>query len=140
MVSITKMAEELKDYTAWQATPEQLDDEQYVDMIIRGIKRLYIDTNRPSAYSDEMILEEDDELWFNADLPINEQYYAMLCARIEFMKKVQSDVNNIVGYTTNALTVTNADKPYQNLKNSLDELERERRIVYYKMVTYTLGD
>ena len=139
MVSITRMAQELKEAVEWQATPQPVEDEQFVDMVIRGIKRLYIDTNRPSVYSDNLIIEDDGELWFDVDLPVNEQYYVILCAKIEFMKKVQSDVNNIVGYTTNALTVTNADKPYANLKDSIGGLENERRIVYYKMVNYALG-
>ena len=109
-------------------------------MIIHGIRRLYIDTNRPELFDRDLISVEDGETIYNADIPQNEQYYALLCAQIEFFKKVQSDVNNIVGYTTNALTVTNADKPYANLKDSIAGLENERRIVYYKMVAYTLGE
>ncbi len=140
-ISVTKMAQELKDATAWQATPEALDDEQYIDMIVRGIKKFYIDINRASEYSDSKLIwdeETEQELLYDADLQVNEQYYVMLCAKLEFLKKVQSDVNNIVGYTTNALTVTNADKPYANLKDSISQLDNERRIVYYKMVDYTM--
>ena len=48
------------------------------------------------------------------DFLIDEEAYILICAQIEFFRKVQSDVNNIVGYTTDALTVTNADKPYTN--------------------------
>lgn len=139
-VSITRMADELKEATAWQATPEVIYDQQYVDMIIRGIKKLYIDTNRPDEYNDDLIIEAENDILFNANLNIAEKHYVMLCSQIEFYKKVQTDVNNIVGYTTNALTVTNADKPYANLKNSIDALENERRIVYYKFVAYTLGE
>ena len=62
----------------------------------------------------------------------------MICAQMEFFKRVQSDVNNIIGYSTNALTVTNADKPYENLKDSLLNLENERRILFFKMVRFTL--
>lgn len=54
-----------------------------------------------------------------------------------FFKKVQSDVNNIVGYTTDALSITNADKPYAHLQDTIGELEKERRIVFFKMVPYT---
>ena len=138
--SISQMVEELMEITAWQATPEPLTYDQYVQMIIHGIRRLYIDTNRPELFDRDLISVEDGETIYNADIPQNEQYYALLCAQIEFFKKVQSDVNNIVGYTTNALTVTNADKPYANLKDSIAGLENERRIVYYKMVAYTLGE
>lgn len=137
--SISQMVEELMEITAWQATPEPLTYDQYTQMIINGIRRLYIDTNRPELFSRDLITVENGETIYNAEIPQNEQYYALLCAQIDFFKKVQSDVNNIVGYTTNALTVTNADKPYANLKDSIANLENERRIVYYKFVTYTLG-
>jgi len=62
----------------------------------------------------------------------------LICAQINFFKKVQADVNNIVGYTTDALTVTNADKPYVHLQDTIDKLEQERRIIYYKMVRFAL--
>lgn len=45
----------------------------------------------------------------------------------------------MVGYSTNALTVTNADKPYANVKDTIEKLDNERRIVYYKMSRYALG-
>lgn len=64
----------------------------------------------------------------------------MLVAQIGFFKKVQADVNNIVGYTTNALTVTGADKPYAHLQDTIANLENERRIVYYKMHRYAFDE
>jgi len=139
MLSLTAMAAELQEHTAWQETPELLTEDQYIGMIIRGLKRLYIDTGRASEYKDENIIRSDD-LYYNADLLIDEQYYIMLCSQIDFFKKVQSDVNNVMSYTTNALSVTNADKPYANLKNTIEDLEKERRIVYYKMARFTLGE
>jgi len=139
-VSVTRMANELKELTEWQKTPEAILFDQYVYMIIRGIKKLYIDTNRPASYDDSLLIEEDGEIIYNVNMPINEQEYVLICAQMIFYQKVQTDVNNIVGYTTNALTITNADKPYANLQNTLDTLELERRRIYYKMVTYSLGE
>lgn len=72
------------------------------------------------------------------DLEIDEKRYAILSAKIEFFRRVQTDVNNIVGYTTDALTVTNADKPYINIASTIDALEKERRIIHYKMTRYAL--
>ena len=84
--------------------------------------------------------EEDEPeytgLIFDDDLPLDEEEYVMLAAQIGFFKRVATDVNNIVAYTTDALTITNADKPYANLKATIDDLERERRITYYKMSRY----
>lgn len=142
MLNITKMAEELKELTAWQETPEVLWDDQYQDMIIRGIKRLFIDTGRAILYnaaSYQRFMEDDAEYFgYDGTFEIDEERYIMICAQMEFFKRVQSDVNNIIGYSTNALTVTNADKPYENLKDSLLNLENERRILFFKMVRFTL--
>lgn len=142
--SVTEMMHELKELTIWQRTPEEITDSQYTKMIIDGIRKLYVMTNRPSAYSNDMFYEDGDaeevEIFFKEDLPVNERYYVLLLAQIAFYKKVQADVNNIVGYTTNAISLTNADKPYVNLKDSIDALEKEARIIYYKMVDYTLGE
>ena len=73
-----------------------------------------------------------------ADLLLDEKRYVELSAKIEFFRKVQTDVNNIVGYTTDALTVTNADKPYMNLTTTIDALEKERRVIHYKMIRHVL--
>ena len=137
MTSITDMANELKEIVAWQRTPDVVFDSEYQRMIINGIKTLYIDTGRALQYSKDMIVEEEGAVYFAQDLPIDEEKYVMLTAQILFFKKVQSDVNNIVGYTTDALSITNADNPYARLQDNIDNLERERRIVFFKMVSYS---
>lgn len=139
-VSITRLANELKEQTAWQRTPTQLADSDYVNMVLYGLKRLYIDTARASDYNKLSFTTDQltQEISCDIDLPIDEEAYVLLCAQIGFFKRVSADVNNIVGYTTDALTVTNADKPYANLKDTIGSLENERRITYYKMVRYAL--
>lgn len=146
--SITALAELLKEDTAWQRTPEVIDQDQYESMVAQAIKRMYIDTGRASEYDSGWmktaeVENEDGEMEeqrvFDVDLKIDEEAYVLLLAKISFFKKVQSDVNNIVGYTTDALTVTNADKPYAHLQDTIADLDKERRIVYYKMVRYCLG-
>lgn len=136
--SITRLASELKELTDWQRTPEAITEKQYEQMVIAGIERLYIDTGRAVEYDEAMILTEGEETTFKVSLPVDEKAYALLCAQINFFRKVQSDVNNIVGYTTDALTVTNADKPYTHLKDTIGCLEQERRITFYKMSRYLL--
>ena len=113
-------------------------------MVIDGIERLFVDTGRSDQYDEEkyitVVVEPDDEYFgYDADFPLDERRYIQICSLINFFAKVQSDVNNAFGYTTNALTVTNADKPYANLKDTIGNLDNERRIIYYKMVRYTLG-
>lgn len=133
MTNITVLANELKTETAWQRTPDVVTDEDYLKMIVKAIKTLFIDTGRTFQYNNEMFVVENDETYFDYDLKIDEEKYVMLLAQISFFKKVQSDVNNIVSYTTDALSVTSADKPYTHLQNTISELENERRIVFYKM-------
>ena len=53
--SITELAEQLMDITRWQKTPELLTLEHYEHMILKAIKRLFIDTGRASEYSDGLI-------------------------------------------------------------------------------------
>lgn len=141
MLNITKLAEWLKEKTEWQETPVPLTEDNYINMVIDGIERLFVDTGRSEQYDEEKYTVEDSEGYFayDADFPLDERRYIQICSQMNFFSKVQSDVNNTFGYSTDALTVTNADKPYANLKDTLDKLDNERRIIYYKMVRYTLG-
>lgn len=92
-----------------------------------------------------IVIEEEEQengemmqtYYFQPDLSIDEEKYVLLVAQILFFKKVQSDVNNIVSYTTDALSITNADKPYAHLQDTINNLENERRIVFYKMTDYS---
>ena len=140
MTNISELANELKDATRWQKTPLPLSNNDYVSIIIRALKRLYIDTGRASVFNMDMITKNDDEnVCFTEGLPIDEEEYVLLCAQIGFFNQVKTDVNNIVGYTTDALSVTNAAKPYANIKDSIEKLENERRITYYKMILYVMS-
>lgn len=150
-LSITDLMTELKIDVGWQATPYPLFDEDYFTMIKRGIRRLFVDTNRPEAYDESLIIEVENQpevegdpvtktIIFDMDLNIIEQEYILLVSKIAFFKRVQTDVNDKFSYSTDALKVTNADKPYANLKDTISGLENDRRIIYYKMVDYTLGN
>ena len=59
-------------------------------------------------------------------------------AEIGFYRRVESDVNRIVGDSTDAMTITNADKPYANLSQTVAELLSRQRVLYYKMTRFTL--
>lgn len=143
MLNITELVDQLKDETQWQETPVPLTDEQYTKMIIRGLEKLFVDTGRAKDYDENkyqtVTTATDSYVAYDGDFLIDEKHYIMLCAQMNFFKKVQTDVNNTFGYSTDALTVTNADKPYANLKNTLEDLDKERRITYYKMHRYALG-
>lgn len=140
MLNISELASRLYRETEWQKTPVELADEDYRDMVIYGLRKLLIDTGRAQTYDSALLTydSETGETHYDIDLDIDEEEYILLVAQQQFYRRVANDVNNIVGYTTDALTVTNADKPYANIKDTLSNLENERRILYFKMCRYAM--
>ena len=143
MLNITQLAEKLKEQTEWQETPIPLTNGNYENMVVDGLERLFVDTGRATEYDESKYVSvetpEEAYLGYDATFLLDEKRYIQICSQINFFSKVQSDVNNRFGYSTDALTVTNADKPYANLRDTIEKLDNERRIIYYKMVRYTLG-
>lgn len=138
-VSLTKMADELRTLVEYQQTPRVITQDEYQAMILHGIKRLLIDTGRAAEFDPEKLIAEGNDIIYNADFGIDEIEYIMLVAQMRFFGMIRASVNAMVSYSTNALTVTQGDKPYANITGTLKELENERRIVYYKMVGYTIA-
>lgn len=130
-VKVKTLIEELKDDVRWQRTPLLLKDADYGKMINRGYWTLMVDTARHNLYSP---IEDYDG--GEVEIESDEAKYVLLVAKIEFFKRVQGDVNNIVSYTTDAMSVTNADKPYVHLQDTINELEKERRKLFYKLVRF----
>lgn len=138
--SITKLEDKLKFETRLQQVTVPFTDEEYKQMIIHGLEQLYIDTARASAYEDTEIYtdEETGETMFSEDLPIDEQAYVLLLAKILFYNTVKTGFNYMVSYTTDAISVSNADKPYANIQATVSALENERRIKYFKMFRFVV--
>lgn len=82
--------------------------------------------------------QKEERLIFDYEFLIDQEYYIMLCARLGFLQRCQLEVNEMVSYTTNALSITQGDKPYANLQKTIDQINKQRRIVYYKMCRYAL--
>lgn len=101
-----------------------------------------MDTGRAMEYDNSMIMFDDDvpemPVKFTADIKIDEYEAIMLAAQMEFFRMVQADVNAIVGYTTDALSVTNADKPFANIQQTLTDLENRYKAVLHKHVRYMM--
>ena len=128
MTDMQKMAQELKQRTEWQDTPVELAHEDYLEIVRQAVRHLYVMTGRYTQYDDS------SEIALSAD----EYEYVLTTAEIGFYRRVQSDVNRIVGYSTDAMTITNADKPYANISQTVNELLNRQRILYYKMTRYVL--
>ena len=128
MTELKRLAAELKQRTEWQDVPVQLTEADYQEIARQAIRRLYVMTGRSEQYDGEAAVT------LNAD----EYEYALTTAEIAFYRKVQSDVNRIVGYSTDAMSITNADKPYANISQTIAELSNRQRILYYKMTRFVL--
>ena len=128
MTDMQKMAQELKQRTEWQDTPVELVHEDYLEIVRQAARHLYVMTGRYMQY------DENTAIALSAD----EYEYVLTTAEIGFYRRVQSDVNRIVGYSTDAMTITNADKPYANISQTVNELLNRQRILYYKMTRYVL--
>lgn len=70
---------------------------------------------------------------FAADLPLDESEYVLLTAEINFYEKVQSTVNDLTSYTTDAMAVTHGDKPFANIQQKLTDLRDQQTRLWYKM-------
>jgi hypothetical protein len=140
VLNVTELVEELHEETAWQETPTVLNLDDYQKMVMRAIRKFFVDINHPAEYDQNLYIIDDDAIFYDRDFMVDEVEYILCLCKIGFFQRVQTDVNNMFSYTTNALTVANADKPYANLKNTLDDLYHERRVIFNKMVRYTLGE
>ena len=128
MTDMQKMAQELKQCTEWQDTPVELVHEDYLEIVRQAVRHLYVMTGRYMQY------DENTAIALSAD----EYEYVLTTAEIGFYRRVQSDVNRIVGYSTDAMTITNADKPYANISQTVNELLNRQRILYYKMTRFVM--
>ena len=128
MTDMQKMAQELKQRTEWQDTPVELVHEDYLEIVRQAVHHLYVMTGRYMQYDENIAIA----------LSADEYEYVLTTAEIGFYRRVQSDVNRIVGYSTDAMTITNADKPYANISQTVNELLNRQRILYYKMTRYVL--
>lgn len=128
MTAIEQIAFELKQRTEWQDTPVEMADEDYQEIVQQAIRHLYVMTGRYTQYTANQL----------PVLSADEYEYVLTTAEISFYRRVQSDVNRIVGYSTDAMTITNADKPYVNISQTIKELLNRQRILYYKMTRFVL--
>ena len=128
MTDMQKMSQELRQRTEWQDTPVELAHEDYLEIVRQAVRHLYVMTGRYTQYDDSSAIA----------LSADEYEYVLTTAEIGFSRRVQSDVNRIVGYSTDAMTITNADKPYANISQTVNELLNRQRILYYKMTRFVL--
>lgn len=144
MTDIGRLCEKLYHRIEWQKMPIQPTDDEYGDMLIRAIvhaiEDLFVVTGRALTYYDyEYTIDEETGKVseFSYELLLDEELYVLCKAQIDIYSGIRNQYNDLLGYTTNALTVTNADKPFAYVTSTIDELKKQAELYYYKMVRYS---
>ena len=144
MTDIGKLCEKLYRKIEWQKMPLSMSTEEkqqmLIDAITYGIEDLFVITGRALTYYGYAYTADEETgaiSEFSYDLLLDEELYVLCKAQIEVFSKVRTQYSDILGYTTNALSVTNADKPYSYLTGTINELENQLKVYYYKMVRFS---
>lgn len=141
MYCITEMANELRSFYSAETAPLPVYNDDYVKFIIRAIKKFYVDINHPEEYDQNLIItDEQDNKFYDHDFMLDEEEYIWILSKLGYKRRVMSDMSGdgAISYTTNALSVTGAKEGYKSIQQEIDDLEKERRIVFNKMTRYTL--
>lgn len=145
MILLATNLEELKDdlyYTIrLRPTPIEYDDKDYRKFIEIGLKRLYVDigwqTFQEDYVSEQVVSDTTGELevhyFLKRDLTLAEREYVLVAAEIAFKHQIKEDVSTLVSYTTDALSITQADKPYKYISEDIDRLEQRLNELFFKL-------
>ena len=120
MTSLTTIMTQFKSNVKFQTTPIPYTDTDYNDLVIQGAKRLYIDEGIEDNFKTEY---NPTTKQLSRDLTLTEEEYVIIASEIAFLKQIKGDVTQIMGYSTNALNITGANKPYENISKDMAELE-----------------
>lgn len=163
MTDIVNLARRLHRRIKWQEIPEELGSTDLMDILCDAIRMLYVISGRTFLFSDDMFVEtrvierdvtaedipEDGEepapepepeieegLWFTDDLELDEQEWVLLEGEISFYNMALSNVDDLQSYTTDAIAVTHGDKPYKNIKATVEDRQMKQAVVWTRMVRF----
>lgn len=102
-----------------------------------ALRRLFITIGKALTFTSYTITDEVDVFNIDYDLPPDEYEWVLLEAVKVLLGLVLASVNNIVSYKTNALSVANADKPYQYVSASMAARLAAQNEVFLRMVRYS---
>lgn len=137
MTDVVALAKRLHRKIEWQIVPQDVGQEDLTEMIVEGIRRLYVMTGRSALFNMNKFTQDNGlYISFSDDLETDDEEYVIVCAQIDFYQKVQSDVSTLTSYSTDAMSVSHGDKPFANLQQRQDDLKSEQRQIWYKMTRY----
>jgi len=163
VTDIVKLAYRLQRRIRWQEIPEELTSADLIEIICDAIRMLYVISGRTFQFSDDMFTttdpeasgvetesedineasesdeteeEKEDGLWFTADLELDEQEWILLESEISFYNMALSNVDDLQSYTTDAMSVQHGDKPYKNIKATVEDRQARQAVVWTRMVRF----
>ena len=129
--SILSIKDKLVKSTRHQRTPATYDDDDYIDFCVDGCQRFYIDTGIEASWDSEYTDCATPIL--SRDLDLIEKEYCLVCAEIQFFENVRNHWNTLVSYTTNALKIANANKPFEFIDETIRKKENRLIELFHKM-------
>ena len=144
MTDFGKLCEKVYYQIEWQKLPSTMSTVQKENMIGHAVKfaieDMFVVTGRYAEYMNYSYKLDEDEMTettFSYTLSLDEELYVICRAQIEVLKKCRAQYDDLLGYTTNALSVTNADKPFTYISSMIHELDDRAKLYFYKMVRYS---
>jgi len=154
VTDIIKLAQRLHRRIKWQEIPEELTSTDLIDILCDAIRMLYVISGRTFQFSDDMFTEtmtveippeeEGGEpqteviegVFFEETLELDEQEWVLLEGEIAFYNLALSNVDDLQSYTTDAMSVTHGDKPYKNIKATVEDRQAKQAVVWTRMVRF----
>lgn len=140
MTDLIKQTKKLVNRIEWQEVPEDLDLDDMCDFILDAIEHFYVMAGKSAEYSEDLVVLDEDgkPQYFKADFMLDEQRYILATAQLQFLDKVRGDLSETESYTTDAMSVTNGDKPFKNVTEMLNLARSEQIQMWHKMPRYNM--
>ena len=120
MTSLLEIQATLTSNVKFQAIPIPMVTNDYLNFTIQGAKRLYVD----EGIEDNFLIDFNKTTnTLSRILTLTEIEYVCICAELAFRTQIKDDINAIVGYSTNAISITGANSPYKNAEATISALE-----------------
>lgn len=77
MTDVIALAKRLFDRIEWQNTPEDMTQEDLIDIVAEAIRYLYVVTGRALIFSESMFTVGEDVYTFSPALKLDEEEYVL---------------------------------------------------------------
>ena len=138
MTNVEAMGKKLYRRINQQNTQDPVDWVDLMHYLEDAIEAFYVLSGRQALFSeDKFVLDQAAHTCvFDDDLSLDERRWVIKKAEIEFYKWVQASVDDSTSYTTDAMSVTHGDKPYEHIGDTIDRLYNELNRIWYTMTRY----